>query len=306
MKIIVFIILNFLIFSCGEKIASNEKNDTTNSSASLFNLSLFFSESEQNLSFPIWFNDSMVMSRKINEITRSLYDNSTESPEEQSLKKRMIYVFSKKGQLVSLNISNHYDNKVISSIKVFFQSVDPETGYSETIINYNSDSNHEEFAFTRYQVAQRKINYLVFKDLESGKELYIVQNEKFWKSLTIDTLCRPDELDLIIYGTYQFPHKKYQVRNIVEEFNVRSYSYSKNNLTEINWKDDPFKIKRRFNYNKQGECIGFVESTFGMEKYVSAIHYDFELKENLPQKVIKKLFRDGNKFILSVETYKYK
>lgn len=306
MKLIVAIAVLFFLIACGAGKSSKGKNANSSSHSSFFNLAHFYSESEQNLSFPIWFNDSIIESEGVFEITRSIYDDTTIVPEEQTLKKRIVYVFSSKGHLSSMNVSNHYDNKVISSVKVYFETFNEQTGYSRTRVNDNSDYNHEEFPFVTYLMDEKTENYTSFIATETSNKLFIVPNEKLWRALIIDTLLHPQETDIVIYGSYQQPEKKYQVRNLVEEFNVRKYRYKWLMLSEINWKDDPFKINRAYKYSKSGECIGFVESIFGLEKYVSAMHYDFHLKKKLPQKVVKKLFRNNEPVILSVEVFSYK
>lgn len=306
MKLIVFITILYFLFSCSN--GKSKKGTTANpdGEVSLFNLAHFFNESEQNLSFPVWFNDSIIRNRGVLEIVRSIYDDTTEIAEEQSLKKKIIYKFSNLGHLVSMNVSNHYDNKVISSVNVYFDSYDNQTGYSKTTVNDNSEYNHQEFPFIQYSKGEENENYFSFKDSESMRRLFIVKNKHLWKALTIDTLCDPDEIDLIIYGSYLKPIKKYQVKNLVEELNVRDYSYKGVAINEIDWKDDPFKINRRYRYSQNGNCIGFVETIYGMEKYVSAMHYDFQLKNNLPQKVAKKLYRNNLPVILSVDVFEYK
>ena len=262
-----------LLFLLG---CSSDKNKLSNSkkaivvSEPLLNLHLMYSEAEQNISFPIWFNDSIIKARGIQKIKRSLVDenkaNSTENLGNIP-KRNHEYNFGKNGELKQLLVSNYYDNKIISTIKVVF-SKHASTGFAFTSVNDELDYDHKEFPFLQMKEVKSGNNCSIYKDIHSDDRLFIVKNEKHWKPLTIDTLCKPNASDIIILGEYRRPTKKYKVKNIVEETDVRTYSSNSGRLEHIEWKDNPFEIKRSFVYLKYGQIKGFIYYTIIIFKLV--------------------------------------
>src|SRR5690606_30454145 len=131
-----------------------------------------------------------------------------------------------------------------------------------------------------------------------GTYLYVVSDPKLGKPLSIDTLCKPNPEDIIVLGSFMYPTKKYSVQNLVEELNVRTFNFKAGNLVSIDWKDDPFEIKRQFHYSEKGVCTGFDDLTVSMDAYVSTYQFAIEEKAGLPSRVTKSLKRDKSKFIL--------
>lgn len=303
------IILIVILVAC-QNSSSKNKNKQEDKPAvfGLFNLTSMYSDAEQNVSFPVWFNDSIVREHQIAEITRLVYDVSSLDTSENLImlpKKKYTYQFQRDGSLKQLIVSNFYDDKIISSIKIVFSKFDPKTGYAITKINDELEYDHKEFPFVRYNQISHKNQVGVYQNSETETNLFIVSDPKLSKPLAIDTLCNPTPEDIIVLGSFQFPTKKYSVQNLVEEMNVRTFNYKNDNLISIDWKDDPFTISRTFHYSKKGICTGFDDVTNSMGAYVSSYHFSIEEKDGLPKRVTKSLKRDKSKYILLQEDFEY-
>lgn len=309
MKSLWYILLLLIVVSCqAPDSKSKSKKLKRPATFGLLNLSSIYSEAEQNVSFPIWFNDSVVRERNISEISRLVYDVSSLDTTENLMtlpKKRYTYQFQKDGTMKQMIVSNYYDNKIISTIKIVFSKFDFETGYAITKINDELEYDHKEFPFVRYTQLTNNHSLSVFQNTESESRLFIVSNPKLGKPLSIDTLCNPNPEDIIVIGSYRYPSKKYSVQNIVEELNVRTFNYEHENLISFNWKDAPFEVIRTFEYAKDGHCVGFKDNTNSMGAFVSAYNFQIEVKEGLPNQVIKSIQRDKSKFILLREDFEY-
>lgn len=309
MKAVIFIFSALFIVSCSsEKSNRSESEKKVNLSESLLNLHLMYSDAEQNISFPIWFNDSIIKAQGILKIKRSLMDENDSTSTEFLVdmpKRNYEYLFGKSGELKQMLVSNFYDNKIISTIKVVFSKHSSFSGFAHTSINDELDYDHKEFPFLQMKELSSKNECTVFKDLDSENRLFIVRNENLWKPLSIDTLCKPNASDILILGDYRNPTKKYKVKNIVEETDVRNYTSKNNRLESMEWKDAPFEIKRSFEYAHSGQCIGFIDSTFSMSNFVSAMYYRIELKNNLPISITRSVFRDTKEIVLFKEIFEY-
>lgn len=284
---------------------ANKKNPST---ISLFNLSVLYSDAEQNISFPVWFNDSLIQLKRISSITRSVFDESNNDTIENLRiipKRKQEYSFGKLGEMTQLMVSNYYDDKIISTIKIMFSKHDKFTGFSQTKINDELEYDHNEFPYIQMNHVRSNENVSVYKNPLTGQRLFIIGNEKHWKPLAVEKLCKPSKSDVIVLGNYKSPTKKYKVQNLVEEMDVRNFEYSNGRLKDVHWKDDPFNVKRSFEYDPSGHCIGFIDSTFSIGNYVSSMHYRIELKNGLPISVTRSVFRDKKEFVLFREKFEY-
>lgn len=299
-----------LLMACGEKSrAVGGRGEDRLLQDPLLNLSCLYTEGEQNMSFPLWFNDSLIKARGILEIKRTVFDDSvTDSTEVEQIlpKKEFTYLFDEDGKVSSLEIKNFYDSKMISSVKIQFSKHQKTTGFAITRFNDQLDYDHTEFPFRQYEEVKRTSVWSCYQEVNSMDLLYIIRDEKYWKPLTIDTLCYPDKNDLLILGTYEKPHKKYKVENIVEEKDVKNYTYEGTVLTRIDWVEDPFTVSRTLRFDPGGTCVGFVDSTFSVGDYVSAVNYRFDLKQSLPQTVTRSVNRDEGEVVILREQFTYR
>jgi hypothetical protein len=309
-KIALIYFIVFLLASCSEQISESKKViKTVHPKEGIFNLSFLYSEGEKSISFPIWFNDSIIQTKNIVSIERTTYypslnKNTSSTDEEMILEKRMLYEFNKNGAVELLTISNYYDNRLISTIKANYSKWDKTTGYAKVELSETLVS--EEFPYIEYTETTHNNNLYVFQNSNSNMRLMIIPNKENWKALVIDTLCKPSKEDIIVWGSIIRPEKTYSIQNLVEERNVRTFTYKNDAIQSIDWTDHPFNIHRTFQYNSKGACKGFVDSTFSMGGFVSATNYSFELKGNLPVSVTKTRNYNGNKVFVYKEVFTYK
>jgi hypothetical protein len=303
------VILLVLVTSCGNSDPNGlKKTSKFTKTNSLFNMANYFSDAEQFISFPIWFNDSLLKARNIKQITRSIYgkegwvstQDSTHFPQ-----RRLDYFFGSNGNLMKQMNTNYYDNRKINAVSIHFSNFDPILGHAETTVESTDSIGIHEFRFQQVSKVKKTKHVTLFKDKLTGNGLFVVSNSAYWKPLAIDSACKPTAQDRIIWGSYQSPIKKYFVKNLVEESDVRNYVYEGKTLKKMEWKDDPFEIRRTFLYTKEGYCKSFVDSTFGMGTFISATKYQFTLKDGLPVAMKQSAMHESKEIVLFRERFDY-
>lgn len=305
-----FLLLAVLLACSGEGNKRKNKQHNQVPEPNILNLSFVYSEGEKIISFPVWFNDSIVKKRKIKSVERVFYYESADSSESGiegniniTPEKKITYLFDKDGLLKEMQIGNYYDNRLISTIKAVYSEHQPETGYAK--VQLNETLRAEDFPYHEFRQLKNTKNLVSFEEINSKNRLFSVPDKKHWKPLVIDTLCKPGKDDIIIWGSLKHPEKIYSVQNLVEESNVRSFTYENGVLKHIDWTDDPFKIHRTFRFDKEGLCTGFVDSTFSMGGFVASANFIFELKDRLPVSVTKELVSRTGKRVIFRETFEY-
>lgn len=302
-------ILILLLTACStDQSNKNSRNKNATLSPSIFNLTFIYGEGEKMISFPIWFNDSIVASNNITSIERVTYYESSNknknlTSEDLVPEKKIKYQFNTQGKIDYVQIGNYYDNRLISTIKIQYSKLDSTTGFAS--VKLNESLHTEEFPYHTFRLKETNPNVVVYEHIESKNCLFIVPHKEHWKPMIIDTLCSPKKEDVIIWGSLTHPTKIYSVHNLVEESNVRTFTYKKDLIQTIDWTDHPFSIHRTYQFNKQGDCTGFVDSTFSLKNYISATSYQFELKDRLPISVTKKRMNKEGSLIIFKETFNY-
>ena len=327
-KILFLVLLSTFFVSCGydgKALIQENKNYAT----SFLNLKTLLTEDENDVSFPIWFNDSIIRAHHIKKITRKSFPRTTDdegkSSQISSTVPREIreYYFNSKGNLTQLNVHNYYDDREIGSvlfsysgIKDFFgfAHVEKNTFISKTAKPFeNEESLDPEERELDFRIHIKRKNYnkcLVYQDMETGDYLFYIPRKKFWGVMSVDSMLAPNPKDNIVLGTPKWPHKKYQVSNKVNEINVKLFSYQKKHKKVLkNWikKDYPFDHKRDFLYSKSGVCIGYIDSTFSDDVFVnrniSEIQYN---KKNEPKRIIHRKENSSNEAeFFSLELFEY-
>lgn len=256
-----------------------------------------FSDQENFLSFPLWFNDSILEAEKIRSVTRKFFI-IPDSTSEVALKMARIYEFNKFHELSALSITEYYENQVIS--EQILEYCSPKDSYGYACVKAKSEG-----YFPEYYIIHEKYNYskkfLAYRNASSGNFLFYLLNEKNWGVLSVDTILQASENDLVSYGTPKHPKRIFQVQNTVNEFNVSEYNYfpSVNEPEEIIFNSYPFRKKRSFIYESNGKCMGFVDSTFSSEHYLSRIVSEMSYKNKvLPESVVYTHFSKDNKVVM--------
>ena len=322
MKIFVsYILILCSLISCSDnprltfnKVTSNQKYQT-----SLFNLSIMFSEDENTLSFPIWFNDSILKKNQISSIHRKIFYLRTHNNIccDSTLKEEKKYFFYADGLLAGLTIKNYYDFQKISSYEILYEKKRDQFGYQfATLKNHFNRINsaefneEEEFPIKLCEKVKSSLDYSTYKVHNKNKHTYIINNPLFYGALKVDSLVKPKPEDAIILGSTIRPLKKYKVKNLIKETESQTFEYSSkdsNQIISISKIKYPFSTKRDFIYSNKGYLINFIDSLFSdkifVSRTVSSILYN---QKKLPYKIIhRKENQMGDTLVNSLETFEY-
>jgi len=291
----------------------------------LFRMNVMFTDAETNVSFPVWFNDSIIISRNISKITRDFYllDEDEES-DRQDLKRQVPrekreYWFGSDGQMKEMKISYYYDNREIGITNFIYQGAKDQYGFvnvsrvSDQKFQYELSDDNLNYYFNIYGKIKTTDKYLAYENSNTGDYLFFMLKRKYWGPLSVDSILNPTPKDIITLGTAYYPTKKYRVKNKVNEMDVQQYIYSKprkkknKTIKMIIRQDYPFDQKRTILYDKKGFCNGYIDSTFSGDKYLTRIVTDIKTnKNNLPTRVIHKNENQLNKNAkVSIELFTY-
>jgi len=264
-----------------------------------------FSDAEQNVSFPIWFNDSIIKNQKIKQITRNIYPISSEE-EITSPKETRIYKFDELGGLSSVSIKKFYENMVVEDVTFKYSDVKDEMGYSNVEILQGEHQFEDVGDYSVHNKEQYLDKFLVYSNANTSNYLFYMLNKKNWGALSVDSILNPTPEDQIVLGSTFKPHKMYQVHNTVSESNVVDLKYNKKGevVTSISFEKYPFYYKRHISYTDKGFCTGFIDSTFSSDQYLMRTESTFEMNENrLPSKLIQKKPGGGGSEIFEYKYY---
>lgn len=282
-----FGIVLFFLLSCSEEKAAPLQKRRENHVDFVINMQHYFSDNEFNVSFPIWFNDSLVKLNKIEKIVRSTFLSGNDLEEEMTtLKEMKTYVFNANGELLSIQIQQFYENIEVANIAFDYLSTKDENGFSTIERRRTKNTSDEEFndQYKIYNKEDYKEKFLVYTNEQSGDYLFYLLKRKNWGAVSVDSILQPTPEDIVALGSTFYPKKIYQVENTVNEFNVVKYTYDKSNrfIKEILYNDYPFRKKRTFLYGQSGLCKGYVDSTYTDDKFLKRRESKFEFKKNLP------------------------
>jgi hypothetical protein len=256
----------------------------------IINVQHYFSEAELNMSFPIWFDDSLIATNNIKSITRSTFTSSTQSEINFDTPREIKrYYFNDNGQIVKVDFEQYYENVQVGKNTFIYNGERDSMGFAHVEMT-NADYDETQDNFNIHLKEKYEEKYLAYKNVDSGNYLFCMLRENSWGPLSVDSIINPTQNDIIILGNPIKPEKQYQVKNVVNEFNVIDYGYdrSKINPKEIFSGEYPFNYKRSVLYGKEGVCIGFIDSTFSDQKFLTSRLSTFEMKDNLPSLVIHK------------------
>lgn len=282
-------ILIFLI-SCNAIRKKRRHEKTRPVQTFIFNMESVFTDAEQNVSFPIWFNDSIIKNNKIKRVVRNIYPIG--NPDKYtSPKETRLYDFNEQGGLISVSIKKFYDNMTVEDVTFIYSSVKDEMGYSDVKIVNGEHQIEDEGDYTIHLKEEYSDKYLVYSNENTGDYLFYMLNKKNWGALSIDSILHPTPADLIVLGSTFKPLKMYRVHNTVSESNVVDLSYNKNGrvIERISFEKYPFYYKRYISYSDNGYCTGFIDSTFSSDRYLTRTKNTFQTNnKNLPIKLTKK------------------
>jgi hypothetical protein len=314
-SIILFFLLFVAFLSCKE---NQEKQVTQTENESfkpfVFNLQNMWTDFEQRVSFPNWFNDSILQSQKIGAIHRSIYEKPTASkddnyPDSIYLKEKISYYFYPNGHIKFLSITSFVEGEKIGTATFSYQNIKDKFGYNFANLS-DSFSVNPQLLQSHFQVDSliyRHADYLNFMEKSSGNHLFVVLNNKKLDALMIDSIMKPNFTDWMMLGNPRKPTKLYRLKNKVNQLQVRNFSYSvHNNQFLFSVREHfPFETRRKLIIN-QNTCNGFIDSTFSNGSFLQQTKYIFKGKAYFPEIVnITKSYHESKPAWETIEYYIY-
>lgn len=283
----------------------------------IFNMNLLFTDAENYVSFPIWFNDSIIRLAHISQISREIIGSSVNDDNSKSEAPHEIrdYYFNVSGFIDSMIVRYFFDDEFIGKVSVIFTSKPDYFGFanSQQWMKLNSISSAPDVTldplFKRHIKVKQSKKAVSYMEIGNSNHLHCMLTKKYWGPLSVDSIVHPGKADLIVLGTMKKPLKKYSVLNTVSEQNVQQYAYYKKSFSPktISRDEYPFLIERTFQYSKNGICNGFIDSTFSKKNFLATTKTHFEFgKNHFPIKVTKTRENSGSsKVIVGLEKFEY-
>lgn len=263
---------------------------------------------ENELNFPLWFDDSLVKAHNIYKITKRIYgriegDTAEVNSYKQAIPKEKIeYYFDPNGFVDQLVVYSYFDDREISRATFVYEGNLYSSGYrkvkalpfisltkkpikDEFTTDLFQDKTHQ-FSFMTYVFRKRK--FMAFLDVEKGNHLFVVKSKKNWGPLSIDSIVSPKKEDWIIHGSIKKPKKRYKVENIVNESMVHTYTYWKSGMIKQRIRQDyPFEQRRTYLYGKKHQWTAYIDSTFSEGVFVSRKYHQIRYDEyDRPMEII--------------------
>lgn len=300
------------LVSCGDNPA-NVSLGNIKRPAELLRYTVFATESEKYLSFPVLFDRRVIQTNGISEIIRRYYiTDTTEMSSGKILREERRYGFMN-GNIMSLELFNYYDDRQVGRMKVVYENKGEMNGFKEANIVRDSGAvtNREflESGFQVHQLIQSRRRYTSYREKTSGTMLFFMRNKAYWGPLSVDSILHPSPHDRVILGSPIFPWKNYQVENKIKEKNAAKYVYHPylKRIRRIVVEDFPFTTKRTFFYDNEGYCSGYSDSTFSSKKFLMRTDTYIKLNSRkLPVKITQKKETAFRKLgVTSIERFKY-
>jgi hypothetical protein len=305
-----------LFFSCQEKqekqlpIIKYEIEKPT-----VFNLQNMWNDFEKRVSFPNWFNDSIIQSRQISAIHRTIYEKPQSlkfdlDQDSVYLKEKISYYFYPNGHIKTLSITSYMEGEKIGTATFNYQNLKNRFGYNYAVLNDTSSLN-PKLLKSHYQIDSLYFmhpDYLSFMEKTSGNHLFVVLNTKKLDALMIDSILKPSFNDWIIQGNPRYPAKKYRIKNKVNQLGTTSFSYFKGNNQLMSSVKEHFPFEtRRSLITRAKYCSGFIDSTFTNGSFLYKCVYTFSGHDiHIPEKVIiQKSDHDTKGTWETIEFYNY-
>lgn len=278
----------------------------------VFNLQNMWTDLEERVSFPNWFNDSIIQSQQIGAIHRSIYEKPASLKDENYpdsiyLKEKISYYFYPNGHIKCLSITSYVEGEKIGTATFNYGNTKDKFGYNfanlsdSFSINSKLLQNHFQIDSLLYSHA----DYLNFVENESENHLYVVLNNKNIDALMIDSILKPNFSDWIMQGNPRKPAKLYRLKNKVNQLQVRNFSYSEhNNQFSSSVKEHfPFETRRMLSF-KNNCCFGFSDSVYSNSQFLYHTKYNFYGTDLIvPEKVV--ISKSNHESTLTWETIEY-
>lgn len=297
-----------LLVGCSEEVRMKRKKSKVELQPSLIRMSHYFSEFEEELSFPVWFDDSLVRKSNIQKLVRKTYslnDDSTKLRLPRTVKE---YEFDENGGVLSYSVRQYYEGQEVSSMTFEYPKGIDQFGYSELKTSVPNEV-LDQSKYKVYKPEKYAADFLVYRNVSDGTYLLCMTDEKYYGPLSVDSILNPTAYDLVMLGSPKSPSKRYRVENRVNESDVIDVKYHEKYQLPIELKLDrtPFTYHRIVKYDHQGICNGFTDSTFSIDQLLTVKKSRWSLNElGNPIKMIHKTDTPNNELQnTQIETFEY-
>ena len=304
------LILSFSILfllSCSNISKDKSKSKNQKYQALVFDMKKMFTENENDVAFPLWFNQELIKEKKIKSITRKMYASSKDSTLENQVPKEIrVYNFDTSAQIRTVNIEQFYEYMNLGSVEFKYLNEQDPFGYSMPSVNQLTENDLlEQFdIFTKVEYSDK---FLVYKSESTGDYKFHMLFKENWGALSLDSILSPTNKDLVVLGSPTKPVKSFYMENTVNQAKKTTLNYSKKGQFLAFEKEDyPFKIKRTLDYDENGLCMGFIDSTFNDNSFLFKKTTVFEFEKELPSRLVHfRLSNPDGESYREIETFEY-
>ena len=301
-------LLLFILTACRTDSKKMDVVEIGPSSPCLFNLSKTYTPDESNLSFPLWFNDSIIRINGIQTITRTLYASTDEEDTtDLALREVKKYTFNKDGKVIAYYVEHYYDHTLVGSMSFTIEKQD-EYGFAQVHPRKGKMTKGDEEILQQYHIFTKEkytSKFLVYEDLRNSDYLFFMLKEANWGPLSVDSILHPERQDMIVLGSPLKPHKRYKVENRVNEHDVNLYTYYPSALKGISFDRYPFHYERSLTYDDKGLCTGFIDSTFSNQRFLTRKQAIFTRKDGVISEIMHRKDKEKSGGYYQVERLEF-
>lgn len=307
-----------LLFSCKESSSKRADLIAEQNGTDPIIIDRLYGETENYLSFPIWFDTELISKDGITRIDRSIFlvdlDDTLENGRPvQSIRERRQYWFFASGRLKKMRVTHYYDDQDVGHITFGYYDTIDRFGYSAA---YKMDATGflpdadlpADFPFRLDRFIQRTPRVTCYRDEVTKSQLFQFNSPEFWGIVSIDSIANPKRKDWVVLGSILEPNKLFQLHDKVLIENEIKWNYNRNKSTKrIKIDNYPFHVHRTYTYSKNGTFSHFIDSTFSDEGFLSRSNYKlFRDDAGRIEKVIKRKENQGHQSTaIRVEFFHY-
>ena len=299
MKILTIIFMLLSLIAC--KNSKRQTNVHQGHPEILFHFQRFFNETENDYSFPHFFNDQFLVKHRIKSITRKLY-----FPEkgDSNLLELKTYQFNPKGQPTSIRLTYFYEGLKIEDFLLNYEGEADPLGYHKPRI-FKASDNKEIIDYTDlpFDIHTKKSTVIptYFQHNEKRNYLFILHAKN--KGLyAISRKYKPQKNDLIFYQSMDHLTKWHQIENKIIEKNSCHFTYEGNYFKGNLFKKEDYTKKRRVLYEGT-QKMSIQDSIFLNQQFLYEEIRQFTYKNKFPIKM--EFFNSNRVNPLIIEIYQY-
>lgn len=281
-----------LFCACGENRVPKKAPETLYCQPSLFLPERLLNPLQELLSFPLWFDDSLIKKNQITRIVISEMGVVEDEESQEELRRQRIYSFDESAKIKELELIEYYDGMEIDRKHYFYATKSDADGFVQIRCEkVSADSGDNNV----YKKDRSTSSYLSFQNTSTEAHLYFLPKKENWGVLSVDTILSATSDDIIAYGTPERPEKIFQIKNKVEEIHSLTFQRDPKTgcLISTQNNEEPFATKRSFEYGKWG-VTRFIDSTFSGSGFLSRQVYYFRFQaEGLPTELHRRTNGEG-------------